>query len=169
MTEAISMTPAELLREGINPALDLLAKVAGIPQSNEARVLMLAIAGQESAWHYRQQIGGPAHSFWQFELGGGVWGVINHASTRDKIRAVCEALSVPCNADAIYKAMTDENDVLDACMARLLLWTDPHALPKIGEYVQSWNYYERNWRPGMPHPETWRARYDTAVATVLAS
>lgn len=162
------MTPKELLNNAINPALALLEKVASIKPSDEARVIMLAIAGQESAWTHRVQIGGPAHSFWQFELGGGVVGVVRHPSTRDKIKAVCDELGVLCAAGSIYQEMTN-NDVLAACMARLLLWTDAAALPAVGEEQSAWDYYLRNWRPGLPHPEAWPARYAKAVEVVKNS
>jgi len=55
------------------------------------------------------------------------------------------------------------NDTLAACMARLLLYTDPRALPATGEQDAAWEYYIRNWRPGMPHPQSWGARYDKAM------
>ena len=41
-------------------------------RSTAADVLLLAIGLQESRFEHRQQIGGPARSFWQFERGGGV-------------------------------------------------------------------------------------------------
>lgn len=155
------MSAQDVLTQGIEPALALLEPM-GIKPSRKARVLMLAIAGQESAWEHRRQIGGPAHSFWQFEKGGGVVGVLTHPASRDKIKAVCAELGVPCDAESVYQAMVD-NDVLAACMARLLLWTDAAPLPEVGEVDASWNYYLRNWRPGLPHPEAWPRRYSTAM------
>lgn len=161
------MTPGELLRTAIDPALALLQRLAGIQVSDQARVLLLAIAGQESAWKYRRQIGGPAHGFWQFEKGGGVAGVLSHPSSRDKIKLVCAELGVECTTEAVYQAIVD-NDVLAACMARLLLWTDPAPLPALGDALGGWGMYIRNWRPGAPHPETWSARYATAFDEVKA-
>jgi hypothetical protein len=47
--------------------------------SNEAIVMLLAIGLQESRFQHREQIGGPAVSFWQAEKSGGmVRGVLNH-------------------------------------------------------------------------------------------
>jgi hypothetical protein len=128
--------------------------------------MLLAIAGQESGWTHRVQVGGPAHSFWQFEEGGGVRGVLSHPATKDKIKSVCAELGVPCEADAVYQAMIN-NDVLAACMARLLLFTDPAPLPAVGAWHDGWDYYQRNWRPGAPHPEAWLSRYVTAKSLIL--
>jgi hypothetical protein len=158
------MTPKDILTIAVDPALTLLA-THGVKSDDRARVELMAIAGQESAWQYRQQVGGPAHSFWQFEKGGGVAGVLGHPASRDKIKAVCADLGVPCDAESVYQAMID-NDVLAACMARLLLFTDPAPLPNVGEVQAGWDYYERNWRPGAPHPEAWPGRYGTAMGLV---
>ena len=40
------------------------------------------------------------------------------------------------------------------------------ALPAVGDKEAAWQYYLRNWRPGMPHRQTWDARYATAVGVV---
>ena len=58
------MNPKDLLQGAVDPALALLARLTGIQSDARARVLVLAIAGQESAWMYRRQVGGPARSFW---------------------------------------------------------------------------------------------------------
>lgn len=158
------MSPKDILVDAIDPALALLATL-GVHSDDRARLLVLAIAGQESAWQYRTQVGGPAHSFWQFEKGGGVAGVLGHPASRGKIKSVCDSLGVPCDAESVYQAMID-NDVLAASMARLLLFTDPAPLPNVGEVMAAWDYYERNWRPGAPHPEAWPARYGTAMGLV---
>lgn len=157
------MTPQYLLTNSIDPALALLETLTGIKPNAQARVLVLAIAGQESAWKERRQIGGPARSFWQFEKGGGVAGLFNVART--KLQALCGELFVPFNQNDVFEAMA-WNDVLAAGMARLLLWTDAAPLPNIGDVDGSWNYYLQNWRPGAPHPEIWPARYGTAMGLV---
>jgi hypothetical protein len=159
------MTPKELLVKAMDPAHALLERLSGVKSDDRARVLSLAIAGQESAWQYRLQIGGPARSFWQFEKGGGVHGVLTHPASRDKIKAVCAELGVSCDTATVYRDMAD-NDILAACMARLLLFTDAAALPAVGEVEAGWQYYLRNWRPGMPHPEAWPGRYATAMGVV---
>lgn len=158
------MTPKALLLGAVDPALALLTPL-GVKSDNRARVLMLAIAGQESAWQHRLQIGGPARSYWQFEKGGGVWGVLNHPASQLKIKAVCASFDILCDAPTVYEAMA-WHDVLAACMARLLLFTDPAPLPHIDQDQEAWAYYLRTWRPGMPHHESWGGRHATARETV---
>jgi hypothetical protein len=156
------MTPKDLLTTAVDPALALLAPL-GVKSDARARVLVMAIAGQESAWEHRRQIGGPARSFWQFEKGGGVVGLFNVVPA--KLKAVCDELEVPFNLSDVFEAMA-WHDVLAAAMARLLLWTDPAPLPDVGQVNQSWEYYLRQWRPGLPHPDLWPARYGTAMGLV---
>jgi hypothetical protein len=60
------------------------------------------------------------------------------------------------------------NGMLAASFARLLLWTDPAALPRVGDVQGGWDLYYRCWRPGAPHPEVWPDRYDTAMRLVKA-
>jgi hypothetical protein len=156
------MTPKSLLINAIDPALALLEPL-GVKSDNRARLLVLAIAGQESAWQYRRQNGGPARSFWQFERGGGVAGLFHAAP--DKLNAVCAELYVPFDPATVFEAMA-WNDVLAASMARLLLWTDPAPMPEVGDIQGSWNYYERNWRPGAPRPNDWPALYGTAMGVL---
>lgn len=152
----------EVVSKAMEPACALLpAKM----DTKEARCMMLAIGLQESRFQHRQQIGGPARGFWQFEKGGGIKGVITHATTRELAQEVCKARGVPATADAVYDAL-DQDDVLAAAFARLLLWTDPKPLPALGEADQAWNLYYRTWRPGKPHPQTWNALYNRALEAV---
>ncbi len=76
------MTPAEFVTTVLDSGAAWCETVPGwhIPFDVRARVLMLAIAGQESAWKYRAQVGGPARGFWQFEVTG-VDGVLNRNQT----------------------------------------------------------------------------------------
>ncbi|WVM93520.1 hypothetical protein ULG90_06320 [Halopseudomonas pachastrellae] len=69
------MTLDQIRRGPIAAALSLLPDRMASP---EAEVQMLAIGLQESRFEHRHQIGGPAHSWWQMELGGGVRGVLTH-------------------------------------------------------------------------------------------
>lgn len=157
------MTLSEIIKTGIDPALALLPAKMDTPA---ARVMLLAIGLQESRFIHRRQIGGPARGFWQFEKGGGVRGVLTHASTRKLARLVCKASCVPATADAVYDAL-DKDDVLAAACARLLLWSDPKALPALGDAESAWALYLRTWRPGKPHPQTWPDLYRQAVAEVV--
>lgn len=136
--------------------------------SQPARAEMLSIGLQESRFEYRVQVGGPAHSYWQFERGGGVVGVLTHPATRALAKAVCDARNVQVSTLAVYEAMVND-DVLAACMARLLLYTLPDKLPLKGEHDKGWLQYISAWRPGMPHRGTWNAYYDQAWDKVSAS
>ncbi len=153
-----------IAREVIEPTMALLSERM---DSAEARVLMLAICGQEANWIHRKQIGGPARGLWQFEQGGGVRGVLTHPASRDIAVGVCiERGLVNGNlVQSVYDALP-EDDILAACFARLLLWTDPAPLPKIGAKQEAWQYYTRNWRPGRPHPKTWSGVYNIARNTI---
>ncbi|MFY3460975.1 hypothetical protein ACOTJD_30400 [Achromobacter xylosoxidans] len=161
------MTLDTIVADAITPALALLPAGMDTPA---ARVMLLAIGLQESRFVHRRQIGGPARGFWQFEKGtrasrGGVWGVYLHQASKDRLAALCKARSVACDPDAIYAAL-EYDDVLAAGVARLLLWTDPKALPAIGDSDAAWSLYLRTWRPGKPHPHTWPDLYRQAAAQV---
>lgn len=152
------MTPELLIQNAINPALGCLPGM----YSPHAKILMLAIAYQESGIRHRAQIGGPARGYWQFEQGGGVRGVLTHPASKPHIRRVLTALDYDPGATAAdcYAAI-EHNDILAAAFARLLLWTDPFPLPD--HAGDAWGLYIRTWRPGRPHPATWYANYKKAV------
>ncbi|CUJ42169.1 hypothetical protein [Achromobacter xylosoxidans] len=157
----------EVVERAIEPALALLPARMDTPA---ARVMLLAIGLQESRFVHRRQIGGPARGFWQFEKGsrasrGGVWGVCLHPASKGHLAVLCKARSVACDPDAIYAAL-EYDDVLAACVARLLLWTDPKVLPAIGDWDAAWSLYLCTWRPGRPHPKTWPQLYAQAMAAV---
>ena len=142
-----------------------------IPWPREAHVLVLAIAGQESDWTLRVQAGdGPAHSFWQFERGGGMCGVIAHPVTGAIIRTLCTAAAVAGDEQAVWDVMArPDGDALAVCMARLLLFTDAAPLPPSADAAATWAYYQRNWRPGKPRPQAWPARIQAADQAVAAA
>ncbi|CUR82575.1 hypothetical protein [Achromobacter xylosoxidans] len=157
----------KIINTGISPALALLPVAM---DTQAARVMLLAIGLQESRFTHRQQIGGPARGFWQFEKGtrasrGGVWGVFLHAASKGHLAALCKARSVACDPDAIYAAL-EYDDVLAGGVARLLLWTDPKALPAIGDADAGWALYLRTWRPGKPKPDSWPDLYRQAAVEV---
>lgn len=153
----------EALHLAIVPGLELLPVGLDTP---EARVMMLTIGMQESRFEHRQQIGGPAHGFWQFEKGGGVKGVLMHPSSRLLIDSICKRLNIKqeCCYDAIIY-----NDALAAVFARLLLFTSPKKLPSLtSDPDESWGEYLSIWRPGKPHRETWDAYLMHSRAQVAA-
>jgi hypothetical protein len=160
----LPISPADALLHVIGPALALLPCNMNTPA---ARVLLLAIALQESALRYRRQVGGPAVGLWQFERGGGVRGVLQHRASRLRALMLCEARGVPPTDEEVYEAL-ERDDVLAAGFARLLLWTDPMALPRLGYEWTAWEAYIRTWRPGKPHSKRWPANYASALAAVKA-
>jgi hypothetical protein len=151
-----------ILRYFIEPGLSLLpAKMDTI----EASVMLTAIGLQESRFEHRFQVGGPAHGFWQFEKGGGVQGVLSHITTIDIIRHICKLLRVEPSVTKCFDAIT-YNDTLACIFARLLLWTLPYSLPKIGEEKKAWEQYLDAWRPGKPREESWSNFYWKACEMV---
>ncbi|WP_313461019.1 hypothetical protein [Achromobacter sp.] len=161
---------SDIVENGISPALALLPPSMDTPA---ARVMLLAIGLQESRFEHRRQLvgnpprpTGPAKSFWQAEQGGGmVHGVRLHSATRAAATALYQARGVQPRDAAIWDAI-ENDDVLAAGLARLLLWSDPGRLPVVGDADGAWNLYTRTWRPGKPHPQTWPALYAQAVAAV---
>jgi hypothetical protein len=159
-----------VLSDMIEPAFRLLpARMA----SDEARVMLLAIGLQESRFRHRVQLPlrpgmppGPARGFWQFEQGGGVRGVLGHSASSRMAMEICAARGIDRPSSPVVWQALATDDVLAAGFARLLLWTDSRPLPRLGDHPAAWDYYIRNWRPGKPHPQTWRALYDSAVETV---
>lgn len=152
------------INEVVFPATFALLPAA--MDSIPARAELLAIGLQESRFEHRVQIGGPAHGFWQFEQGGGVRGVMDHAATKAHILKVCTALGVTPTVRACYAEIVN-NDVLACAFARLLLWTMPGRLPDAGEREKGWHQYIEGWRPGAPHRHTWDAFFDRAWQEVL--
>lgn len=153
------MTPEFFLEHAIFPAYDLLPENFGAP---EASAMILAIGLQESRFEHRRQIGGPARGYTQFEMGGGIIGVLKHEATRDLIRGVLKNLDYTDDSPlASYQAI-EHNDVLCAAYSRLLLWSHRDPLPRQEEREIAWQYYLDLWRPGKPHRKTWDAFYDDA-------
>lgn len=159
------MTPDAFFARIVEPCLQSMATSPGIaiPVTDAARVLVMTIAGQESRWKERRQIGGPARGFWQFEFGGGVAEIFQRS--RRQLSIVCAAQDVTCDAITVFEAMA-WNDPLACAMARLLLWPYPGALPAVGDKEGAWQYYLKVWRPGAPHRESWDGLYDQAVAAM---
>lgn len=144
------MTAADFYRHFMVPAALWADAAAALPRSRASDVLLLAIAGQESAWTHRAQVSvgmeaGPARGWWQFERGGGVAGVLTHRASKDKARALCEAAMVQPTPAAVWRAI-EGHDGLAYGFARLLAWVDPAAIPT--EKDAAFAFYLRGWRPG---------------------
>lgn len=131
----------------------------------EARAMLLAIGLQESRFAHRRQIRGPARGYYQFEVGGGVTGVLTHPVTKPLIELVLEELCYVPAASACYDAI-EHNDVLATVFARLLLYTLPGLLPKRHQAEKAWNLYIEGWRPGRPHKASWSDLYVQAWTCV---
>lgn len=140
---------------------DALSLLPGRMDSAAAVAMLLAIGLQESKFTHRRQVGGPAKGLWQFEQAGGVAGVLNHDLTRPVIAPICDLLLYPATSLECYTAL-EHNDVLAACFARLLLWTDARALPSSIEPAKGWDIYLAQWRPGKPRPADWPGNFTTA-------
>lgn len=127
-----------------------------------ARGQMLKIGLQESRLLHRDQLEkggtntvlGPALGLWQFERGGAVTGLMNHAATKAHLRSVCKQRNVTYSRDAIWKQLKVD-DAFAAALARLNLYWHPDRIPGLLELDKSWDYYTFCWRPGRPHRETW--------------
>ncbi len=145
-------------RVALDPGLNLLPQRM---DTVEARVMLVAIALQESRiQHRRQKPVAHARGYWQFERGGGVRGVLRHRSTKRLAAIVCEELDVrPVEAE-VYEAIT-YCDTLACVFARLLLWTLPRPLPD-GDAAEGWKQYIETWRPGKPRPDSWPRNFQKA-------
>lgn len=161
-----------ILHSAIDPALALLPAKMDTPES---RVMMLAIGLQESRFMYRAQkvagqpyMKGPARGYWQFERGGGVHGVMSHPATQDLAERICIDRAVPFDS-VIVHAKLEDDDVLAAAFARLLLYADRLPLPALdADHEHAWLCYVRNWRPGKPKRDTWDAFHAQARGQVMA-
>jgi hypothetical protein len=142
---------------GLNAINAALADLPDAMGCDAALILLQAIGLQESRFIHRRQLierdgnlvaSGPAKSFWQGErLGGMTAGILRHNATAGLTRALCSLHGIAATPTAIWNAI-ENNDVLAASCARLLLWTDPAPLPGVGRRSDAFRYYVRTWRPG---------------------
>lgn len=134
----------------------------------EATRMLLAIGLQETGFDTEFQQPGPARGWWQFEHGGGVKAVAQHSATRPHLARLVNFLGEwPTNPEGLYDRTEreafvdkdflferlDNDEVLAAGMARLLLWPHPAPIPTTIE--AAWRYYLDQWRPGKPHRGRW--------------
>lgn len=152
---------AYVCRTAIPAALSLLPENM---DSAAARLLLMAIGFQESAFEHRVQVHGPARSWWQFEKAG-VQGVMLHRASLTLALQVISGMGYQSNREEVHSAIRD-NDILAAVLARLLLWTHPKALPERDDAEGAWQYYLALWRPGRPHRDRWDANHTKALAFV---
>jgi hypothetical protein len=144
--------------------------------TDEAHAQLLAIALQETKLTSRAQIiepygcpitTRPAHGWYQFEgnKNQALDLVMRNPATIDAVHQACDYQGVEMALDHVWWAVYG-NDWLATVMARLLLWLDPHPLPKLGNEQEAWDLYIRCWQPGKPHPETWAENYAEAVDVI---
>lgn len=165
----------------VNNVVPEAEQVYGSKFSDECKTMLAAIALQESGLAHRWQVvdaknpakKGPARGLHQFELGteksrGGVWGIYLHKTSRPHLHRICGVWGIEFTPQAIYAAI-EASDVFSTICARLLLLTDPRALPKAGSFEASWDCYNRNWRPGKPHPDKWPVNYQKAMDAVYGA
>lgn len=155
---------SDVLAEVIVPALAVLPSQMDSP---EARCMLLAIGAQESGFAARHQVNGPACGLWQFERNG-VLGVMHGVATSSYAYNACIKFGVLWGSTSILAAL-QQDDELACVFARLLLWSDPRALPDVGDMMGAFNYYERTWRPGKPSYTRWKqTAYPQALAALQA-
>lgn len=154
---------SEVVRQVIETAL--LECLPSSMRSVEARLMLLTIQKQEDPEELRYQrvarvartlpenivderwAKGPARSLWQEEMGGCIKGVLQHQATAEIALDLCDRFGILPTPGSVWRTV-ETHDVLAACFARLLLWSDPQPLPKIGAEEQAWRLYLRTWRPG---------------------
>jgi hypothetical protein len=159
------MTPRDFIATILDPGLAFLDRVGGVGSDDRARLLLAAIAIEESGLAARLQAPGPARGWWQMERAGGVRGVLNHPRSAIAAAKICSELCIPADETTVYEAMA-WSDLLSAAFARLLLWTDTAALPPAGSTDAAYAVYLRCWRPGKPSPKRWAGSYQQAMAAV---
>ena len=157
------MTPAAFLSDMVRPGLRDLHVMGGPRHTTEAERFLVAIAGQESDWTHRYQHSpraqpGPARGWWQFEQIG-VAGVLRHRSSGDLARRVLDRHHIVPHKAAAWRAL-ECNDMFAVQIARLLIRTEPRALPVDAD--EGWRQYLNLWRPGRPRQERWQQRWQAA-------
>lgn len=160
------MKPYLLHDTVIWPALSMLATLTGkqAMSAHPAHVMLLAIALQESNAEHRWQIKGPARGYWQFEKMGGLAGVLRHRRTGEIAENLLAELNLPPGIESAWGALP-YSELLQAGIARLLLWSDPRPLPLPMPEAeqQAWDIYLDNWRPGKPHRNRWENAWKIAL------
>lgn len=167
------MQPADFLSDVIVPALAILAELGGPAPSAAAERFMLAIALTESGPQLNARYqgspnptSGPAKGWWQFEQNGSL-GVLTHRASATLAIAACEACRVVTHAAPATRAL-EGHDMLAAMFARLLILTEPRALP--GNAKEGYEQYLNLWRPGKPQGfDRWGTNWNTADETCRLS
>lgn len=161
------MSSPHYLTHDVLPAA--YALLPPLMRSPESVAMLVAIGLQESKLTARRQYkNGPARGLWQFEMGG-IHGVLHHGASHLSALRVLEVLGLGGSTPRRILVLFEEHDVLAAAFARLLLWTDPRALPRPDQESRGWEIYRATWNPGKPHAETWGANFSAGWAAVKAT
>lgn len=138
--------------------------------SPAALLQLYATSRQENPKRLPQQVGGPAVGDYQMEMGGGVKGVLQFETTAALANSICRLRGVEPIRESVYAALKTDA-VLAAVFARLLYFTDPKALPVVGDEAGAWALYLRTWRPGAyaRQPEELRAKWRKSYADARAA
>lgn len=163
-----------MLLDDIDAGLALLPTKMRTPA---ARVLLQATNRQENPTRSPRQLVkvdgklqpiGPAAGDYQFEKGGGVRGVLTHPASAAHAREACRLRGYAPSASEVFTAI-QVDPVLAAALARLLYYTDPKALPALGDEQGAWELYLRTWRPGAydRQPDELRAKWSKSYAEAV--
>lgn len=153
----------------IEPALVLLPPRL---TSYDARVLLLAVALQETHLVFRtQKTGrpydkGPGRGLW-FQERPSVERVMTDRNAKDAAIELCKDRGVPYDC-ALVHAKLEYDDTLAAGFARLLFFVDPKPLPKLSETVEGWETYLRCWRPAKQRLDDWVLNHAAAREAVAS-
>src|SRR5262252_4132229 len=102
------MTPGIAYEVVVTPTMLYLGEPY---DSSDARLLLVAIGCQESAFKTRRQLHGPARGFWQFEKRGGCDEFARLASIKP-FRDAARELAFKTDAESTYVALAEGADVL---------------------------------------------------------
>ncbi len=153
----------------LRPAISLMRTVLGTTPAydgDNARLQLLATIGQESNYHDRVQIGGPARGWCQFERAGGCREVLTNVHTKAQAVAILDFLRLPTNDEMAIFSLLAWNDFLAVIFGRLNYWRDSHPMPVIGDEEGAWKLYIRVWGAGKPDRNRWSTAYQGALAVV---
>jgi hypothetical protein len=89
---------------------------------------------------------------------------MTHGSTSKLAKAMCDVCTVVAGDAAVWRSLEGHDDLATA-FARLLITTEPRALPKTAD--EGLSQYLNLWRPGKPcTSQTWATNWNTADQTV---
>jgi hypothetical protein len=142
------MTPQFLNRHILPAACDLVGRDTSTAATAAAARLLTAIALQESNLCTRRQVGGgPARSYWQFEMSG-IAALLRSPEVSGGVAAVYHALDYtdPLNTYGLFVAVSYDTILAAACARLTLAAAAPGLLPNDRDLA--WALYLRAWRPG---------------------